>query len=450
MGLLRRIRSEGVSMRVIHFFMILLVGTISAMLIFATFHILTTYQGLSDATDEYISLEKDAYALMQASDYLTECAQRFTLAGELEYVEAYFDEVFHTRRRELAMEDMQASKSGQAALVKLSGALEKSNALMEREYYAMKMVVAALGYEDYPAPLKEVELKTSESMLSKANKLTMARNLVLGKAYYRDKESIRSDMRDCLALLEDTTHTIQAQSSEELNSELSLARVVILWQAVAILLMILLTTWLSIHPLLKAVDSIKADEPLPVIGANEFRYLARTYNHMYEVYKKSVERLNFKASHDELTQVYNRAGYELLISNIDLPTTVLLILDLDNFKDINDRYGHETGDRALQYMAETVRHSFRSDDYVCRIGGDEFVVLMSHSEVMRKGLIRDKIERINHALANPGAGLPPMSVSVGVAHGAYAQNAAQLFEMADQALYQTKRHGRHGCTFYTA
>ena len=78
-------------------------------------------------------------------------------------------------------------------------------------------------------------------------------------------------------------------------------RIAIIIQTIGILAMIWLTTRLGINPVLKAVDRIRDDSPIPVTGANEFRYLARAYNQMYEAYKKSVERLNFKASHDELT-----------------------------------------------------------------------------------------------------------------------------------------------------
>ena len=62
-------------------------------------------------------------------------------------------------------------------------------------------------------------------------------------------------------------------------------------------------------------------------------------------FRKDVERLNFKVSHDELTGVLNRAGYEVLMSTLDLRTVSLVLIDADDFKNINDNYGHETGDR---------------------------------------------------------------------------------------------------------
>ena len=156
----------------------------------------------------------------------------------------------------------------------------------------------------------------------------------------------------------------------------------------------------------------------------------------------------YKATHDPLTDVYNRAGYHVLISQMQLWKTIMLLLDGDCFKSVNDTYGHEIGDKVLQRIAGVLSKSFRSDDYVCRIGGDEFVVLMLHSESAQKDLIASRIKRINEELMTPADGLPPISVSVGIAHGRNASDPEELFEHADKALYETKSKGKNGFTYY--
>ena len=88
------------------------------------------------------------------------------------------------------------------------------------------------------------------------------------------------------------------------------------------------------------------------------------------MYKKSIEHLNFKASHDELTGAYNRAGFDLLLSSLDLDSTYLMMLDVDNFKTINDTYGHETGDKVLKKLVQVLKKNFRSDD---RISGPTII-----------------------------------------------------------------------------
>ena len=198
--------------------------------------------------------------------------------------------------------------------------------------------------------------------------------------------------------------------------------------------MVWLTARLGIHPVLNAVERIKEDSPIPEVGANEFRYLARTYNKMYEVYKKSLAHLNFKASHDELTGAYNRSGYELLLSSIDLGSTYMMLFDVDNFKTINDTYGHEVGDKVLTKLVQILKKNFRSDDYVCRIGGDEFVVFMVHSSEVQHNLVASKIKAINRELNEAEDGLPPVTISVGITHGTDATDATDLFEKTGDGM----------------
>jgi diguanylate cyclase (GGDEF)-like protein len=169
---------------------------------------------------------------------------------------------------------------------------------------------------------------------------------------------------------------------------------------------------------------------------------------MYDVYKRSLENLNFKASHDELTGAYNRSGYELLLSSIDLNSTYMMLFDVDDFKHINDNYGHETGDEVLARLVQVLRSHFRSDDYICRIGGDEFVVFMVHSTENQRDLVEAKIEKINNELAQPVNGLPPVSVSVGITHGSKVSDAKSLFERTDEAMYQAKQSGKNTFAYY--
>ncbi len=125
----------------------------------------------------------------------------------------------------------------------------------------------------------------------------------------------------------------------------------------------------------------------------------------------------------------------------------MLLFDLDNFKGINDTYGHETGDKVLIKLVQVLRSEFRSDDYICRIGGDEFVVFMVHSNNLQQRLISRKIEAINKDLAATADGLPPISVSVGIVHGSEVNDVEELFEKTDAAMYRSKQSGKNTYTF---
>ena len=160
----------------------------------------------------------------------------------------------------------------------------------------------------------------------------------------------------------------------------------------------------------------------------------------------SEHSLANKAETDELTGLYNRAGYDRLLEELDLKTTTLLLVDTDKFKGINDRFGHDMGDRVLQKISRSLLGNFRQNDYVCRIGGDEFAVLMVNVGALEDDKVSEKIRFINRELAATAADdLPAVSVSVGVAHGGGAENWTELFKRADSALYRVKQDGGRGC-----
>lgn len=436
------------SLRKTQILMVCFAIVVSGVLISFTFASSRSAHRLTVATEEYMTLHDAADELMDASDYLTEMAQRFTDRGDRKYLNAYFQEAFTTRRRQEALEIMDRYSGTEVAKAELQNALNESLSLMDREYYAMKLVIEAQGYTTYPEVLHGVELSAEDAALSPEEKMDLAQSLLLDEEYYTQKDRIRASMGRSRDELTKSTQRNHSLIGQRLNRDQGLVRIIILIQAVMFLLMIWMTIRLGIQPVLSAVKSIQNDRKIPEMGASEFRYLAQAYNKMYDYYHASIQRLNYKASHDELTGVYNRSGYELLLSSIDLESSYFLLIDVDNFKAVNDTHGHEVGDRVLQKVAGIIRKQFRSDDYVCRIGGDEFSVLMTNAVPEHRALVGQKLERINRALADTSDGLPLISISAGVAHGSNAQTTADLYEQADRALYETKRRGRNGYTFH--
>ena len=444
-----QIQNRGVSLRTVHKCLIVGAVIISALMFFSTYQLSSSFRGLAETSEQQIALRKAARELMDASDYLTEKVQRFCVQGDMQFLDAYFAEAFEANHREEAIATMSGGSGTEAALAKLQEAMNGSLALMEREYYAMRLVIEARGYTEYPELLRSVVLSAGDQALVPEEKMRRAAEMVHDGEYYRQKDLIRENMKASLDELEQMAYETDATALSSLKDEMLLVRLVIGLQTAGIFSMVWLTSRLGIHPVLNAVERIKADSPIPEVGANEFRYLARTYNKMYEVYKRSLEHLNFKASHDELTGAYNRAGYDLLLSSIGPSTTYMILFDVDNFKSINDTCGHETGDTVLIRLVEVLKSNFRSDDYICRIGGDEFIVFMVHSTEQQRDLISSKIQQINKDLAVSADGLPAVSVSVGIMHGANAANVRDLFEKTDEAMYRAKRNGKHTYSFYS-
>ena len=163
--------------------------------------------------------------------------------------------------------------------------------------------------------------------------------------------------------------------------------------------------------------------------------------------QKTLQREIYNATHDELTGLYNRAGYNYLTSEMKLEDTMMLMIDGDHFKSINDTYGHEIGDRVIKKISASILAHFRSNDYVCRVGGDEFVVLMTKVNENNISFVKDRITKMNEELSVQDGDIPAFTVSAGCANGKYYGSFAELFDASDRALYETKRAGRKGFTY---
>ncbi|MEW8351548.1 MAG: EAL domain-containing protein [Candidatus Thiodiazotropha taylori] len=175
--------------------------------------------------------------------------------------------------------------------------------------------------------------------------------------------------------------------------------------------------------------------------------------------KKQQERLEYIAHYDILTRLPNRG---LLIDRLQHAMTqeyrrhgtlAVVFLDLDNFKDINDRYGHDIGDRLLIAIADRLRLAMRKCDTIARLGGDEFVAVLT--ELQSTNDYVPLLERLLNAASRPvdldGLSLQ-VSSSLGVALFPQAEevDADQLLRQADQAMYQAKLSGKNRFAVFDA
>jgi len=167
---------------------------------------------------------------------------------------------------------------------------------------------------------------------------------------------------------------------------------------------------------------------------------------MFAVQEQS-RRLRGMAITDPLTGVYNRRYLEMRAAKsmegwkrYDQPVS-MLILDIDNFKRINDRFGHTVGDEALRGLVRIVRENVRSVDTLCRVGGEEFVLLLSESD----SALAEKVANKLRILVEGTRILPEgnMTISVGIAEVSQAQDPEHWFKLADGALYIAKASGRN-------
>lgn len=207
---------------------------------------------------------------------------------------------------------------------------------------------------------------------------------------------------------------------------------------------------LVVYPLLSYNESIKRGEIFPVIGAAELQKLAETYNSVYRENQEAQKLIRHEAEYDALTELLNRRYFDKILKIYEdgKSSFALILVDVDTFKTVNDTYGHATGDEILRRVATLLKNTFRSIDYVCRIGGDEFAIVMVEMTSDLKYTIQEKIDYINQTLLNPEDDLPAVSLSVGTAFADRENPEESIFKDADKALYYVKEHGRNGCGFY--
>jgi diguanylate cyclase (GGDEF)-like protein len=155
------------------------------------------------------------------------------------------------------------------------------------------------------------------------------------------------------------------------------------------------------------------------------------------------EQLRHKATHDPLTLLANRALFDERMQQAGSGDVGVLLIDLDDFKEINDTLGHHVGDAVLVAVAERLRQCVRQGDTVARLGGDEFAVLLPDSP---PGQASSVAARITAVLAEPvlvEEHLLALRASIGVAAGGFGQ-ADSLLREADAAMYLVKHNGKGG------
>jgi diguanylate cyclase (GGDEF)-like protein/PAS domain S-box-containing protein len=157
-------------------------------------------------------------------------------------------------------------------------------------------------------------------------------------------------------------------------------------------------------------------------------------------HKQAEDRLRYLSSHDALTSLYNRAYFEEEMNRLELSRRYpigIVIGDVDGLKWVNDRYGHAAGDEVLRRVGQVMMTSFRSEDVVARIGGDEFAVLLPGMDVDKAQKVLD---RVQEALAAPLAEdqRPLMSLSLGIATAHKGNSLGAILKEADDRMYKSK------------
>ncbi|NLG05409.1 MAG: diguanylate cyclase, partial [Clostridia bacterium] len=189
-------------------------------------------------------------------------------------------------------------------------------------------------------------------------------------------------------------------------------------------------------------------------------YVTRMVGRITDIHEDKLKEieLEIKAEKDTLTQTYNKGATEHIITGIlsdernnhSDKLHALLVIDLDNFKAINDNLGHAYGDLVLSEAAGKMKDMFKGHDVVGRVGGDEFVIFMYDVEDVRNVyIIARKLCKLLSTKYPCVTGDIPVTSSIGIA---VCQDPfpeyIDLFNQADAAMYVSKNSGKNGCTLY--
>ncbi len=157
--------------------------------------------------------------------------------------------------------------------------------------------------------------------------------------------------------------------------------------------------------------------------------------------KKAEEELRYLGIHDALTGLYNRAFFveemDRLGRGRGFPISIMMI-DVDHLKDTNDRYGHAAGDALLKRVAQALNATFRAEDVIARIGGDEFAVLLPATGATAAEASLQRLQQILHENNAAHTGIP-IQLSLGVSTAEIPGSLAEALKVADKNMYHEKR-----------
>lgn len=268
---------------------------------------------------------------------------------------------------------------------------------------------------------------------------------------------------DYVSSVNETVRLFELESEAKV-AYLNLAQYLLLIPAITASAFALIMIFLLIErPIASFVSSMKKvkegnlDARIAVKSSDEFGFMAEAFNQMASEIERSHRALEASATTDSLTGLLNhRSFHERLndeykrIARHPEPMSIIMT-DIDNFKKINDNYGHPAGDIVLKEVGKILTRMTREIDIVARYGGDEFLVLLIDTDGKQSVETAERIRRMVEAMKVEFEGQRiPVTLSLGVATAPVdTETKEELIELADKALYHAKRNGRNQAWHYS-
>ena len=439
---------RGISIQLINLSFVLIVFLFSHSVDTTNHGIQKQYHAATLSQHKMIACHDAANALRQESDELTLYINSYLSNPEDESLFRYYS-IIDQKLRE---QELDKAARYQVDCTLLQQALSLSNELAERERHAFALIKKSNGTLDSaPQQVRQYPFSEAELAASPEECVRIAHQLIHGTEYNRYKHYIY-DKIDAFE------QSVASSAENELLSETNsiskatkhMHRVSVVGNILIILAAYLLYRMVTVV-MKNYIHSILKREYVIPKGTSELKYLGNVFNEYITLQKKAQSELQKKAQLDALTQTANRRGLEEFMSRkLSAPDAygALILLDLDNFKQINDTYGHDAGDEVLVCLAQSVKAKLRNQDFIGRFGGDEFILWINAVNEQNADRIRDWIPHLGEDLALSDGTKPNVTVSAGVVFCKSGDTYEKAFRHADQALYEKKRSGKHGCMIY--
>ena len=440
--------SRGISLSLSNFIMICIGVVVALLMVHANYQTNENYHLMDAAIRDSILSQESTGKMESISSSMSSSALAFVQTGDPSHVFAYIGQ--RTELNSDFSENGMLSPAWQKEDPDLAQAISAFDALRSTEWTAMRLKAETLPMplSSLPEPLQQVALPDEYAALTSEEKEAVASALLSSPEYNGLKTQLAGSVDASHRYVSERASERTGKASAQLGGVVMRQRILIIVFIVIAFLALFLNRFLVLQPISRSVERLDRRERIPVRGSSEMRHLARVYNDVLQDNMEKTEALSYTASHDALTGVWNRSAFDKAYRLYRGGQIGMLVVDVDHFKLFNDDHGHDTGDRVLVRVANTLKRYFREEDHISRVGGDEFcIILLDVCQEQAEHIYRT-VEKINAALAVPEADLPPISVSVGAAFWDRPDPVADILKDADTALLQVKKNRTSNCIVY--
>ncbi len=453
-----------IQQRIVLFFSLLIALLLTVILLMG--YRLRLQQELTRSQELRYESYRLATHLKNTADQLTRMARTYTVTGDPRYRE-YYEHILAIRNGQEVRpkqygltfwdqvtvdHDFHPADDGRAISI-----LE----LFRRSHIRPEEIALLREAKEYADRLTEMERDTFRLMslasihdsLSEINRLT-AQQRIFGTEYHRLKAAMMERLDTFFQAVDRRT---AARVKEVAHRSAIIDREILI--LILLILGVVLYGWYHtrrrivrpLRQLIRWTERLRKGDFRPVTLRNNCRdeigQLARSFNAMAETIRRSLEDLKVKAHTDRLTGLANRTLLEIEMERIQLAIRYynvrgyLILLDLDHFKSINDRYGHDVGDRVLVRFAQLLREQVGNPHIPGRWGGEEFLILIKNLPIESTMELAEsfRLSVENHSF--PEGIL--LTVSAGIAPLNPDETAEETLRRADRALYRAKNAGRN-------